>query len=82
MRPRWLNYRFGLLGRELTDRVHRDGLLVSAWTADTRRTMRRLIGYGVDSITTNRVDALHGVVTPRPNSLVAQSGAVDRKIQA
>ncbi|MFE5242744.1 MULTISPECIES: glycerophosphodiester phosphodiesterase [unclassified Streptomyces] len=58
VRPRWLNYRFGLLSRELTDRIHSDGLLVSAWTADTRRTMRRLLSYGVDSITTNRIDAL------------------------
>ncbi|MGW9131424.1 glycerophosphodiester phosphodiesterase [Streptomyces sp. NPDC055681] len=69
VKPRWLNYRFGLVSRELTDRVHRDGLLVSAWTADTRRTMRRLIGHGVDSITTNRVDALHGLLT---NSTVTE----------
>ncbi|GAA2517577.1 glycerophosphodiester phosphodiesterase [Streptomyces gobitricini] len=60
--PRWLNYRFGLVGRALTERAHRDGLLVSAWTADTRRTMRRLIADGVDSITTNRVDALSAVL--------------------
>ncbi|QGV82540.1 glycerophosphodiester phosphodiesterase [Streptomyces ficellus] len=60
--PRWLNYRFGLVDRELTERVHRDGMLVSAWTADTRRTMRRLIAAGVDSITTNRVDALSAVL--------------------
>ncbi|WP_299533275.1 glycerophosphodiester phosphodiesterase [uncultured Streptomyces sp.] len=60
--PRWLNYRFGLVSRELTDQVHREGLLVSAWTADTGRTMRRLIGAGVDSITTNRVDVLHRLV--------------------
>ncbi|MFD0151935.1 glycerophosphodiester phosphodiesterase [Streptomyces sp. NPDC055721] len=58
VRPKWLNYRFGLVSRELTERVHRDGLLVSAWTADTTRTMRKLIFDGVDSITTNRVDAL------------------------
>ncbi|MFJ1543962.1 glycerophosphodiester phosphodiesterase [Streptomyces sp. NPDC088246] len=63
VRPRWLNYRFGLVDRELTDRLHRDGLLVSAWTADTRRTMRRLVRQGVDSITTNRVDALQRVLT-------------------
>lgn len=62
VKPRWLNYRFGLVSRELTDRIHRDGLLVSAWTADTRRTMRRLIAQGVDSITTNRVDALRGLL--------------------
>ena len=46
--------------------MHRDGMLVSAWTADTRRTMRRLIGSGVDAITTNRVDTLASVV--RDNS--------------
>ncbi|MFF5448345.1 glycerophosphodiester phosphodiesterase [Streptomyces sp. NPDC012888] len=56
--PRWLNYRFGLVTPELTGALHRDGLLVSAWTADTRRTMRRLLAAGVDSITTNRIDAL------------------------
>ncbi|MFD9867383.1 glycerophosphodiester phosphodiesterase [Streptomyces niveus] len=58
VRPRWLNYRFGLVSRELTERIHRDGLLVSAWTADTGRSMRRLVGAGADSITTNRIDTL------------------------
>ncbi|MFF8279476.1 glycerophosphodiester phosphodiesterase [Streptomyces lateritius] len=58
VRPRWLNYRFGLVSRELVDRVHRDGHLVSVWTPDTRRSMRKLLDHGVDSITTNRVDAL------------------------
>ncbi|MFI5826644.1 glycerophosphodiester phosphodiesterase [Streptomyces sp. NPDC051578] len=61
VRPAWLNYRFGLVGRELTDAVHRDGLKVSAWTADTKRTMRALLLAGVDSVTTNRVDALAAV---------------------
>ncbi|MEU8431633.1 glycerophosphodiester phosphodiesterase [Streptomyces sp. NPDC029216] len=59
--PRWLNYRFGLVSRELTDALHRDGLLVSAWTADTKRSMRALIRAGVDSVTTNRLDALAAV---------------------
>ncbi len=58
VRPRWLNYRFGLVSRALADRVHRDGLLLSAWTADTRRTMRRLISHGADSVTTNRIEVL------------------------
>ncbi|MFF9510296.1 glycerophosphodiester phosphodiesterase [Streptomyces sp. NPDC014724] len=62
VRPRWLNYRFGLVDRELTDRLHADGLLVSVWTVDTRRTMRRLVRRGVDSITTNRVDALRALL--------------------
>ncbi|MEU6374774.1 glycerophosphodiester phosphodiesterase [Streptomyces sp. NPDC046909] len=58
VRPRWLNYRFGLVDKALAERVHRDGLLLSVWTPDTVRSMRRLIAAGVDSITTNRVDAL------------------------
>lgn len=59
--PRWLNYRFSLLHRELVVQVQRQGLLVSAWTPDTKRSMRRLIDIGVDSITTNRVDTLHAL---------------------
>ncbi|MFE6406420.1 glycerophosphodiester phosphodiesterase [Streptomyces sp. NPDC057837] len=58
IRPRWLNYRFPLVDRPLADRVHRDGYLLSVWTPDTRRSMRRLLAAGVDSITTNRVDVL------------------------
>ncbi|WP_369232962.1 glycerophosphodiester phosphodiesterase [Streptomyces sp. R21] len=58
VRPRWINYRFALVDRELTARVHRDGYLLSVWTPDTRRSMRRLLDVGVDSITTNRIDAL------------------------
>ena len=58
VRPKWLNYRFGLVNRELAARVHRGGYLLSVWTPDTRRSMRRLLDLGVDSITTNRIDAL------------------------
>ncbi|MFE1311585.1 glycerophosphodiester phosphodiesterase [Streptomyces sp. NPDC058755] len=61
VRPRWLNYRFSLVDRDLAARVHRDGHLLSVWTPDTRRSMRRLLDLGVDSITTNRVDALHAL---------------------
>ncbi|MFD7701031.1 glycerophosphodiester phosphodiesterase [Streptomyces caelestis] len=58
IRPRWLNYRFGLVDRALADRVHHAGHLLSVWTPDTRRSMRRLLALGVDSITTNRIDVL------------------------
>ncbi|MEU1597513.1 glycerophosphodiester phosphodiesterase [Streptomyces sp. NPDC005708] len=58
VRPRWLNYRFSLIDRDLAARVHRGGHLLSVWTPDTRRSMRRLLDLGVDSITTNRVDQL------------------------
>jgi glycerophosphoryl diester phosphodiesterase len=58
IKPRWLNYRFSLVDRDLAARVHHDGYLLSVWTPDTRRSMRRLIDLGVDSITSNRVDLL------------------------
>jgi len=59
--PRWLNYRFALVDRDLATRVRRGGHLLSVWTPDTRRSMRRLLDLGVDSITTNRIDALRAV---------------------
>ncbi|EDY44311.1 glycerophosphodiester phosphodiesterase [Streptomyces sp. SPB074] len=55
VRPRWLNYRFGLLDAGLVASLHRAGYLVSAWTPDTRRSLRRLLAAGVDSVTSNRV---------------------------
>ncbi|MFE1750698.1 glycerophosphodiester phosphodiesterase [Streptomyces anandii] len=58
VRPRWLNYRFGLVDGALAARVHRGGHLLSVWTPDTRRSLRRLLDVGVDSVTTNRVDLL------------------------
>lgn len=58
VRPRWLNYRFGLVDHALAERVHHDGYLLSVWAPDTRRSMRRLLDIGVDSITTNRVEVL------------------------
>jgi glycerophosphoryl diester phosphodiesterase len=61
IRPRWLNYRFSLVSRDLAARVHHDGYLVSVWTPDTRRSMNRLLDLGVDSVTTNRVDVLHAL---------------------
>jgi glycerophosphoryl diester phosphodiesterase len=61
VRPRWLNYRFALVTRELAAHVHRSGHLLSAWTPDTPRSMRRLLTAGADSLTTNRIDALQAL---------------------
>ncbi len=57
--PRWLNYRFSLVDHDLITHLHRTGRLVSVWTPDTRRSLRRLMALGVDSITTNRIEVLH-----------------------
>ncbi|MGA4839300.1 glycerophosphodiester phosphodiesterase [Streptomyces sp. G45] len=72
--PRWLNYRFGLVSRELVDHWHARGLLISAWTADTRRTIVKLMSHGVDSITSNRVDTLAAVLTGRPGGRAQKTG--------
>ncbi|MGI5348515.1 glycerophosphodiester phosphodiesterase [Streptomyces sp. CA-250714] len=66
LRPRWLNYGFGLLTSELVARAHADGRLVSAWTADRVRTMRRLAAMGVDAITTNHIDRLVSALESPP----------------
>ncbi|MEE4540893.1 glycerophosphodiester phosphodiesterase [Streptomyces sp. V4-01] len=56
--PRWLNLRFGLVDPPTVAWARERGLLVAAWTADWERSMDRLLGYGVDAITSNRLDAL------------------------
>jgi glycerophosphoryl diester phosphodiesterase len=56
--PRWLNLRFGLVDPPTVAWARERGLLVAAWTADWERSMDRLLRYGVDAITSNRLDAL------------------------
>lgn len=63
--PRWLNLRFGLADPATVAWAHDRGLLVAVWTADWQRSMSRLIAAGVDSITTNRLDALLRLVARR-----------------
>ncbi|MEE1786112.1 glycerophosphodiester phosphodiesterase [Streptomyces sp. SP17BM10] len=65
LRPRYLNPPFGLVTPDLTAAARDAGLAVSTWTADLRRTMRRLRDTGVDSITTNRIDVLRSVLDGR-----------------
>ncbi|SHM67772.1 glycerophosphodiester phosphodiesterase [Actinacidiphila paucisporea] len=56
--PRWLNLRFGLVDPPTVAYAREHGLLVAAWTADWRRSMRRLLALGADAVTTNRLTAL------------------------
>jgi glycerophosphoryl diester phosphodiesterase len=66
LRPRWLNYSFGLIDQETVARARAGGYRISAWTADSRPVMRRLLRLGVDSITTNRPLVLRGLLARRP----------------
>ncbi|MEO3749864.1 glycerophosphodiester phosphodiesterase [Streptomyces sp. B6B3] len=72
LRPRWLNYRFGLIDRTTVELARAEGYEVSAWIADRRRTMHRLIDLGVDSITTNRVALLRALVRAHDGAPLAQ----------
>ncbi|MGW6918537.1 glycerophosphodiester phosphodiesterase [Kitasatospora sp. NPDC054939] len=65
LRPRYLNPPFGLVTPELVGAARDAGLAVSTWTADLRRTMRRLRAVGADSITTNRIAVLRSVLDGR-----------------
>ncbi|MFH8408127.1 glycerophosphodiester phosphodiesterase [Streptomyces sp. NPDC018019] len=62
VRPRWLNYHFGLVTEDLVARAHADGYAFAAWTTDLPRTARRLKRAGVDAITTNRVAAVRAAL--------------------
>ncbi|MFE4356617.1 glycerophosphodiester phosphodiesterase [Kitasatospora sp. NPDC056800] len=65
LRPRYLNPPFGLVTPEFTAAAAERGLAVSSWTADLRRTMRRLRDTGVASITSNRIGVLRSVLDGR-----------------
>ncbi|MER8101873.1 glycerophosphodiester phosphodiesterase [Kitasatospora sp. NPDC094016] len=65
LRPRYLNPPFGLVTPEFVAAAADAGLAVSTWTADLRRTMRRLRDTGVASITSNRIGVLRAVLDGR-----------------
>jgi len=51
-----------LATRRRVEALHKRGLSVSAWTANARLTMKRLVDSGVDSIMTNYPDRLGEVI--------------------
>ena len=51
-----LDYR--MLSPEMIAQLHRRGLTVWTWTVDQPQVMEALIGWGIQSITTNRPDLL------------------------
>ncbi|WP_280670139.1 MULTISPECIES: glycerophosphodiester phosphodiesterase [unclassified Kitasatospora] len=62
LRPHYLNPPFGLVDRALVERARDEGLAVSVWTVDLRRTMRRMLQAGVASMTSNRIGLLRSVI--------------------
>ncbi|MEU9130474.1 glycerophosphodiester phosphodiesterase [Kitasatospora sp. NPDC048540] len=62
LRPYAINPPFGLVDEGFTAAAHGAGLTVSTWTVDLRRTMRRMLRAGVDSLTSNRPALLRSVI--------------------
>ncbi|MFJ9695671.1 glycerophosphodiester phosphodiesterase [Kitasatospora sp. NPDC101183] len=65
LRPRYLNPPFGLVTPRFVAEAAEQGLAVSTWTADLRRTMRRLREARAASITSNRIAVLRSVLDGR-----------------
>jgi glycerophosphoryl diester phosphodiesterase len=51
-----------IVTRRLVREVHRRGLRIDVWTIDEETAMRRLLGFGVDGIITDRPDILAKVL--------------------
>ncbi|WP_017627186.1 glycerophosphodiester phosphodiesterase [Nocardiopsis chromatogenes] len=79
LRPRFVDLRADLVTRELVTEAHRRGHGVGAWTVNDFPEMARLIGMGVDAVTTERVEELapltaEGVQPPEPAAAGAGVG--------
>jgi glycerophosphoryl diester phosphodiesterase len=62
-----------LATRRMVEALHKRGLSVSAWTANSKLVMRRLIACGVDSIMTNFPDRLiHIIDSPKRPAAVSR----------
>jgi glycerophosphoryl diester phosphodiesterase len=66
---------FSLASKRLVGHLHDHGLSVSAWTANNKIIMRRLIACGVDSIMTNFTDRLRLVVSAPPKRAILKRRA-------
>jgi len=60
LRPAYVNAQHLLVGARFVDAVHALGARVACWTVDDPAQAAHLIGLGVDSITTNDLDAVVG----------------------
>jgi glycerophosphoryl diester phosphodiesterase len=54
-----------IVSPRFVDDAHAAGLGVQVWTVDTEAEARRLLGWGVDAIITDRPDLLVPLVNPR-----------------
>jgi glycerophosphoryl diester phosphodiesterase len=62
---------YGLVTRRMVEALHGHGLMVSAWTANSRLVMRRLAACGADSIMTNYPKRLVETLGSQPRPLLS-----------
>lgn len=62
VRPTALHPHFSMVTREFVAWAHQCGYHVNTWTVDEPDVARRLIGWGVDGIITNKPDVLRKIV--------------------
>jgi len=58
-----LNIHHSCCNKKLVRRAHEQGLLVSVWTVDRPRKMRKMLQLGVDNITTRQPDTLLEIIS-------------------
>ena len=57
-----------IVTRNFVRAAHRQNLRVDVWTIDDEADMRRLLGYGVDGIMTDRPDILARILGRQPET--------------
>lgn len=62
LRPAGFNLHQGSVEPALVQRLHNQGKTIAVWTVDDEPTMRRLAGWGVDAIITNKPDLCLGAL--------------------
>ena len=65
-RPAGVSCRHTLLDRRIVRDFHDAGLAVAAWTVDDGDRARDLVRWGVDAITTNRVEGIRAALAASP----------------
>lgn len=67
LKPEFLNFHYSVLDAKRVAEAHKLGCKVSAWTVQEHTTMRWAAAIGIDSITTDYLSVLKGVIAERPS---------------
>ncbi len=74
--PEFINLHYSFVSRKRVSDFHDMGYKVAVWTIDDEATMRWAISIGVDSITTNQLSMLLGIINQGlPGKRVLESSA-------